>query len=195
MSSVVDFRTYVASGPVPTLVLLDLQQDSLLGARRLDHDHSARALDNCREALVHARQMGFPIAFVRRSKHASAFGPAAALTRWIDRFEPRGSEMVFERDKPSCFASPLFADVMATSGGPIVLAGFSGESACLSTAIDAFHRGHDFTFLTDASASRAVGGTDATQVHALLTQVIGLYGEVADTGRWVRSTTAKRAFR
>ncbi|MDR3468749.1 MAG: isochorismatase family protein [Xanthobacteraceae bacterium] len=195
MSSVVDFRTFLASGPVPTLVLLDLQQDCLSGARRLDLDHSARALDNCGEALTHARRMGFPIAFVRRSRRTSAPGPAAALARWIERFEPRGSEMVFERDKPSCFASPLFADVMATSGGPIVLAGFSGESACLSTAIDAFHRGYDFTFLSDASASRAVGGTEAGQVHALLTQVIRLYGDVADTGRWVRSTTAIRAYK
>lgn len=195
MSSVVDFRTYVMSGRVPTLVLLDLQQDSLLGARRLNHDHSARALENCREALAHARRMRFPIAFVRRSRGSSAFGSATELTRWIERFEPHGSEMVFERDKPSCFASPLFADVMATSGGPIVLAGFSGESACLSTVIDAFHRDHDVTFLADASASRAVGSTDALQVHALLTQVIGLYGEVADTGRWVKSTTLRWANR
>jgi len=195
MSSVIDFRAYAASGPIPTLVLLDLQQDSLSGARRLDFDLSAHALDNCREALAHARRMEFPIAFVRRSRRASSLGAAAAQARWIERFEPRGSDMVFERDKPSCFASPLFADVMATSGGPIVLAGFSGETACLSTAIDAFHRGHEFTFLSDASASRAVGGTEASQVHALLTQVIRLYGDVADTERWVRSTMARRAYR
>jgi nicotinamidase-related amidase len=139
--------------------------------------------------------MGFPVAFVRRSRYAGAFNTAAAMTRWIERFEPHGSEMVFEREKPSCFASPLFADVMATSGGPIVLAGFSGEDACLASALDAFHRGHDFTFLSDASASRTVGGTAAEQVHALLTQVIRLYGAVTDTQRWVRTTKSIRADR
>lgn len=195
MSSVFDFRAYLAPGPVPTLVLLDLQQEWLAGARRLNFDQSARALHNCREALSHARRMEFPIAFVRRSRRSGTFGAAAALARWIERFEPRGSEMVFERDKPSCFASPLFADVMATSGGRIVLAGFSGESACLSTAVDAFHRGHALTFLSDASASRGVGGADARQVHALLTEVIRLYGDVADTEGWVRSTMTRRTSR
>jgi nicotinamidase-related amidase len=192
MSSVIDIRTFFVTGPVPTLVLLDLQQDWLSGARRLDFKQSAGALRNCREALAHARHMGFPVAFVRRSKRPSA---AAAMARWIERFEPLGSDMVFERDKPSCFASPLFADVMATSGGPIVLAGFSGEAACLASALDAFHRGHEFTFLSDASASRTVGGTAADQVHALLTQVIRLYGAVTDTARWVRTTKSIRTDR
>lgn len=191
MSSVVDIRTFFASGPVPTLVLLDLQQDCIAGARGLDLDQSARALRNCRDALAHARRMGFPVAFVRRSSPTGLFSPCAAA-RWIERFEPHGSDMVFERDKPSCFASPFFADAVARS--PIVLAGFSGELACLSSAIDAFHRGHDVTFLSDASASRAVGNAAADQVHAFLTQVIRLYGAVADTARWVRNTAAAKAY-
>lgn len=195
MSSVVDIRTFFASGPVPTLVLLDLQQDWFSGARSLDPHHSTDALRNCREALAHARRMGFPVAFVRRSNGSGPFSSAAATARWIERFEPHGSDMVFERDKPSCFASPLFADVMATSGAPIVLAGFSGEAACLASALDAFHRGHDFTFLSDASASRTMGGTAADQVHALLIQVIQLYGAVTDTERWVRTTKSMRAHR
>jgi nicotinamidase-related amidase len=192
MSSVIDIRTFFTSGPVPTLVLLDLQQDWLSGARKLDFEQSAGALHNCREALAHARQMGFPVAFVRQSMESGPFRSAAATARWIERFEPRGSDMVFERDRPSCFASPLFADAMASSGGPMVLAGFSGEAACLASALDAFHRGLEFTFLSDASASRTMGGTAADQVHALLIQVIRLYGAVTETERWVRTTRSIR---
>jgi nicotinamidase-related amidase len=194
MMSVVDIRTYFASGPMPTLVLLDLQQDYLAGARRLDLDHSARALRHCREALSHARRMGFPVAFVRRAGRTGNAG-RVERSRWIEQFEPRGSEMVFDRDKPSCFSSPLFTDVMASSAGPIILAGFSGESACLSSAIDAFHRGHDFTFLRDASASRAVGGSPPDQVHDVLAEVIRLYGAVADTEQWIRATSMLKAYR
>lgn len=195
MSSVIDFRAYLASGPAPTLVLLDLQQEWLIGARQLDHDHSTRALENCGTALAHARRMGFPVAFVRRVRPGGPFAPAPPQSRWIERFEPHGSDMVFEREKPSCFASPHFADAMTSAGGPLVLAGFSGEAACLCTAIDAHHRGHDFTFLSDASASRPLGASEAGDVHLLLTQVIRLYGTVADTARWVRSTQAARACR
>jgi nicotinamidase-related amidase len=188
MTSVVDIRAFLASGASPTLVLLDLQQEYLAGARMLRLDDCTRALRNCRDALAHARRMGFPVAFVRWIGRSAFFSSATASCRWIERFEPRGSDMVFERNKPSCFSSALFAEVMAMSGGPIVLAGFSGEAACLSTAIDAFHRGHDFIFLTDASASHAVGDASADDVHAILTRIIRLYGAVADTEGWVRST-------
>ena len=190
MSSVVDIRAYLAVGPAPTLVLLDLQRDETESSHWLEAEHRARALTNCRSALAHAREMGFPVAFVRRSPDLNA---PATRARWIDRFEPRGSEMVFDRDKPSCFASALFADAIATSGGPIVLAGLSGETACLASAIDAFHRDHDFTFLSDASASHTVGDMAADQVHTLLTELIGRYGHVLQTQRWIRTTTAIQA--
>ena len=189
MSSIVDIRAFFSSAAAPTLVLLDLQQEYLAGRRMLAQKDREPALQNCRDALAHARRMDFPVAFVRWAGRSAFFNTATSNTRWIERFEPRGSDMVFERDKPSCFSCRLFADVMATSGGPIVLAGFSGETACLSTAIDAFHLGHDFIYLADASASHAVGGTSGEEVHAMLSEIIRLYGAVADTQGWVRSTT------
>jgi nicotinamidase-related amidase len=193
MSSVVDIRAFFTPGAAPTLVLLDLQQEYLAGTRMLAPKDCESALQNCHDALRHARRMGFPVAFVRWSGRSAFFNTATPYYRWIDRFEPRGSDMIFERDKPSCFSSHLFADVMANSSGPIVLAGFSGEAACLSTAIDAFHRGYDFIFLTDASASHAIGGTSGGEMHAVLTNIIRLYGAVADTQGWVRTTSAVKS--
>ena len=46
--------------------------------------------------------------------------------------------MVFDRDKPSCYSNGLFSELMEGSEGHFVLAGFAGETACLSTAIDAY---------------------------------------------------------
>ena len=64
--------------------------------------------------------------------------------------------MIFERNKPSCYASREFANAMTAGGGHFVLAGFSGEGACLATVMEAFHRDHHVTFLADASASHGL---------------------------------------
>lgn len=192
MSSIVDIRSFFAPRAAPTLVLMDMQQEYVSDSRMLAIKDNEGALRNCRSALDHARRMGFPVAFVRWSGRSTFFNAATPYYRWIDAFSPHGSEMVFERDRPSCFASPHFADVMANAGGPIVFAGFSGEGACLSSAIDAFHRGIEFVYLADASASHAIGDKAEQDVHAMLTSVIGLYGVVNSTGDWIGSTSSLR---
>lgn len=191
MTSVVDIRAYLASGPEPTLVLLDLQQDYVNGRLILPIAERESALGNCRVALAHARRTGFPVAFVRSVRRATGFAEQPT-GRWIEPFGPRGSEMVFERDKPSCFSNALFAEVMENCGGPIVLAGFAGATGCLATAVDAHHRGCDLIYLADASASHAVNGASGGETHAMLTQVIRLYAAVANTQGWVRSTSARQ---
>ncbi|MEW6642441.1 MAG: isochorismatase family protein [Pseudomonadota bacterium] len=193
MSSIVDIRSFFAPRAAPTLVLMDMQQEYVSGSRMLAIKDNSGALRNCRSALDHARRLGFPVAFVRWSGRSTFFNAATPYYRWIDDFSPHGSDMVFERDRPSCFSSPLFADVMANAGGPIILAGFSGEGACLSTAVDAFHRSIDFTFLADASASHAVGDKPEQEVHAMLSSIIGLYGVVSSTTDWIDSTLALKS--
>ena len=64
-ASIIDLRTYVDPSVVPTLVLLDLQQEYVATSRALAVPGAAAALANCRIALAHARAKGFPVAFVR----------------------------------------------------------------------------------------------------------------------------------
>ena len=99
--------------------------------------------------------------------------------------------MIFERNRPSCYASADFAEVMSAGGGSFVLAGFAGEAACLATAIDAFHRGHTVTYLADASASHALDDIAANDVHRVVSNVAGLYGDVITTRTWITRTSRK----
>lgn len=175
--SIINFRAYANPRSVPTLVLLDLQQEYIAVPRALALEHADAALEHCRAALANARAHGFPVAFMR----------------WIDGFEPQGADMIFERNRPSCYASREFAEFMGRGGQPFVLAGFAGETACLSTAIDAFHRGHSFTFLQDASASHRLDNTDADSAHRAVGDIIRLYGEVLDTRSWIHATEFAQA--
>jgi len=186
--SVVNFRAYANPRTVPTLVLLDLQQEYVSPPRALALEGAPAALEHCRAALEHARACGFPVAFLRWIDNAPFFNPNSRFARWIEGFEPHGCDMIFERNRPSCYAAREFAEFMGKSGQPFVIAGFAGETACLSTAVDAFHRGHSFTFLADASASHQLDNSDAQGAHRAVTDIMRLYGEVLDTRSWINAT-------
>jgi nicotinamidase-related amidase len=191
MSSVIDLRAYVNPSVIQTLVLVDLQQEYIATPRVLALEETKGALANCRAALAHARAMGLPVAFARWIDRTPLFNKATRFSRWIEGFEPHGVDMIFERNRPSCYASKDFDEVMGSGGGNFVLAGFAGEAACLATAIDAFHRGHNVTFLADASASHALDDITADEVHRVVAGVAGLYGDVITTRNWIARTSRR----
>ena len=191
MSTVIDLRAYVNPSVVQTLVMVDLQQEYVASPRVLALENTKGVLANCRAALAHARAGGMPVAFVRWIDRTPLFNKATRFSRWIEGFEPHGVDMIFERNRPSCYASTDFAEVMGDGGGNFVLAGFAGEAACLSTAIDAYHRGHKITYLADASASHALDDVSAKDVHRVVSNVAALYGEVMTTRGWIASTSRR----
>lgn len=190
MRNVVNLRSYANAPPIPTLVLMDLQQEYIASPRLFSIPRAEKALENCGRALAHSRRLGLPVAFLRMVGRSPFFNPALSYSNWIDGFEPLASEMVFERSKPSCYANREFAHAMTEGGGHFVLAGFSGEAGCLATAVEAFHHGHRVTYLTDASASLALNRIPASAVHETVAQLIGLYGEVTTTQEWISEQTA-----
>jgi nicotinamidase-related amidase len=190
VNKVIDIRAFADPTSVPILVFIDLQQEYIADSRALALSTSSNALRQCRKALMHARAIGLPIAFVRWVGRSPFFNQSTKFASWIEGFEPTGSDMVFERSLPSCYASERFHEVVDSSGGNIVLAGFAGETACLSTAIDAFHRGHRATYLADASASHSLDGIAESQVHPIISKVVGVYGDVIQTAQWICATSS-----
>jgi hypothetical protein len=94
-----------------------------------------------------------------------AFANSSSLP--IAGFEPNRNEMVFGRASRSCYSCEPFTAPINQSPGGIVLAGFAGESACLTTLMGVFrrnHRNHKVTYLSDASASCALDEMSADDV-------------------------------
>jgi nicotinamidase-related amidase len=190
MRNIINLRSYANKAVVPTLVLLDLQQEYIASPRLFAIPDVEAALENCRAVLRHARRAGLPVAFLRMVGRSPFFNPVLSYSRWISGFEPLNSDMVFERNKPSCYASREFANAMTSGGGHFVLAGFSGEGACLATVMEAFHRDHQVTFLADASASHGLDQIAPQSVHETVVQLIGLFGEVATASQWISEQTS-----
>lgn len=192
MSSVVSLRNFVNSSSVPIVVFVDVQKEYQAKPRMLAIPEIDEALENCRRVLEHCRSIGLPIAFVRFLDDSAFFNRATAFARWIDGFEPQRNEMIFERSSPSCYACEPFTSLINQCRGGFVLAGFAGESACLSTLIDAYHRNHKAVFLHDASASHALDDVSAVDVHRTVTKISGIYGEVYETSEWIAATLPRK---
>jgi nicotinamidase-related amidase len=188
VSSVVNLRVFANSASVPTVVFVDMQQEYLAAPRMLAIADIDLALSNCRRILLHCRTIGLPVAFTRFVGESAFFNSASPFGRWIEGFEPQRNEMIFERSSPSCYASERFTAMMGQSPGGFVIAGFAGESACLSTLVDAHHRRHRAIFLHDASASHALDDISAADVHRVVSKISGVYGEVYETSEWIAST-------
>lgn len=187
-TNVIKFRRDAGPLIVPTIVMIDLQREYVATPRLMVLPDVERALANCRMLLAYARGMGFPVAFTRQVRRTPFYNAGTRISQWIEGFSPLPTEMVFEREMPSCYDSEEFGRVMDDGiGSELVIAGFAGESACLSTIIDAHHRGHGVTFLADASASHALAAA-SSDVHALLSKVLSLYGTVTTTAKWIDAT-------
>jgi nicotinamidase-related amidase len=186
--SVVNLRDFKEWRGTPTLVLVDLHRSWLDVANDVAGEDISSALANCRVALCHARTYGMPVAFVRLIDEPVRFGDPVRFPVWFDGFEPNRMDMVFDRQKPSCYANADFADMADHIGGHCVLAGLFGETSCLSTVVDAHHRNHRFTYLADASASRAVQGVSPASVHETVAGIVALYAGVESTQAWIRRT-------
>ena len=192
MNSVIDLRTYVSASNSRLLVMVDLQEKNY---DELAHDRASdlrRSLENCMSAIRHARNLGLPIAFTRQTDSSESI-ERSAQSAWISGFKPKRSDMVFERQQPSCYTNQLFEDVVSRIGS-FAIAGLA-EEACLATAIDASHRGHHVTFLSDASASRGRHDTDAKDVHILTTKAIELFADSVETRRWLAATSPRKGHR
>ena len=195
MSTVVDLRKFRDRGRVPTLVLVDLHHDLFDLFEVSEQAGPARAIENCAALLDHARACGFPVAFTRRMTTPTALGAVPTYPRWIDGFEPQRSDMVFDRWRPSCYASPEFAEIAEHLGGNFVLAGQAGELSCLSTTVDALHRDQRPTVITDALVTH--GGREllpATMERALA-HILSLYAETDTTQGWMIATSRRLRMR
>lgn len=190
--SVIHFLNHKRQDEPPILVLAGLHQAPLseFEPHLLDD-----VLRNCETLLASARAVHMPVAFVRCVVPVRALSEPQAYPAWLRGFEPRRNDMVFDVAKPSCYSNIDFAQAMEYSNGHFAIAGLPGETTCLATGIDAHHRHHRFTYLSDASACRNNGPVPASLFQASVSQVMSIYGSVMGSAEWRGSFMLNRGVR
>ena len=189
MAAVIDFLDFKNCETLPTLVLVGLHQHPEGDGG--NHAGYNRMLANCRAVLDRAKAYDIPIAHARRL-YPKGVSDRLRYPPWIAGFEPMRSDMVFDLLQPSCYSNAEFSRAMDHSGGDFAIAGMFGETTCLSTAIDAHHRRHKFTYLADATICRSNKTIPAPIFHEAVAQVMAVYGTVSDGSKWSRLLPRRR---
>ncbi len=182
MSEIIELDQYRWRA-APPVVFVDMCQDRLESEEGYGLRELTPVLAKCRHLLKEARVRHWPVAFVR-PPHASS-GPRNRGARWIEGFEPKRNDMVFDRVGPSCYSSEEFADAMNDCGRVFVLAGFSVESTVLATLIDAAQNNHFVGLVRDASATRPLPGHDAAESHEAVVAVASRFGTIVTADHWI----------
>lgn len=163
----------------PLIVFIDLQNEYITEGRAHYIKDIDECLENCRRLLDAARTHNLPIAHFRQTRQSQHFNKQTAFADWIDGFRPRANEMVFERELPSCYSSEAYCAFLNNLCEPrVALAGLTGETACLSTAIDGFHRSHKINYVFDCSMTPAFTNLPEHAAHEFVSEIISLYAAI-----------------
>lgn len=167
----------------PLLVCANLQNETA-PAEHWQADARA-ALDRCAALLTRWREQRWPVAHLRRIARPSWFDPQRDQGDWIDGFRPRPGELTFEHALPSAFSSRRFAEYIRNiRPSPNLVVGCSLDQTILATAIEGYHRGHQFHVVDDAvlcaPRAKAPGekapGAPAPH-HDIVLQILQVFGE------------------
>jgi nicotinamidase-related amidase len=166
----------------PILCFVDLQLEYVSPGRALAVDETEPWMGNCRKLLRFGREQRLPIAHFRQLRRGGFLNPATGFAGWIEEFRPRPSEMVFERDMPSCYSATGFPAMTENIDNPIlVISGLTSSGACLATSLDSFHRKHVSCFISDASWSQPLGFASGHEANAFSGEIIRQYSDVMST--------------
>ena len=132
----------------PLLICANLQREALPA----DNSNDPRpALARCAALLTRWREQCWPVAHLRRIARPSWFDQRLRQLDWVDGFNPRPGELTFEHALPSAFSSTRFAEYARNvRPSPNFLIGCALDETILATAIDGYHRGHQFHVIEDA---------------------------------------------
>jgi nicotinamidase-related amidase len=172
----------------PLLLLVDLQEEYLTKGRASYIESAPEALKNCSLLLDLARRHTWPVAHTRWLRRGNRFNPTLRFSEWVPAFRPQTMDMVFERGAASCYADQSFRAMMEAGGGdPVILAGFTGSVSCLATLIQGASQGHEYIFVSDASASPASGDRSETEAHQCAAFIAAQHVKVARTCEFLRT--------
>ena len=177
-----DVNAGYETGETPLLIAIEIQREYTTPGRPYFMEGIDESLENCRRILAHARDQNWTVAHVRHEQPGSVFGQSHTATQFVKGFEPLPHEYLFTKGNFSCYSDPGFEKFMETSRPEqVYLIGYSSPMCCLSTIVEGYHRGHELSFVTDASLARATPNAEEKTAHMHATHIISFYANLVET--------------
>ena len=167
------------------ILAIDIQNEYITEGRPFNIRGIESSLYNARSIIETARKNGVPVWHVKHEQHEknkNVFVKGAALSKFVDGFQPLQDEYCFTKDMYSCFSSDEFTKKMAEEKpDEIVIIGYGTSMCCTCTIIDGIHRGYNFTLIEDATASRGFPHATEEEMHRSAINVLTQYAKIQKT--------------
>lgn len=164
------------------LVLVDVQKEYTTEGRPFCLETIGPSLENLRKLQAHAREKGWRVVHIRHQQNSEYFTYHGEFSEFIEGFEPIEGEVVMIKSDFSCFSSPDFqALVDRLRNRELILCGYSATMCCLSTLIDAHHRGYEFTFVSDATCAKRTKRFGEQDMKEHVVDIASAYAKMATT--------------
>lgn len=167
---------------MPVLVIVDAQKEYVTPGRPFCLETIGPSLENLGRLLNHARSKGWKIIHVRHEQNAECFTYGSPYGEFIDGLEPGPGEESVAKSNFSCFSSRDFQALMEKfRHEDIYVCGYGTTMCCLSTMIDAHHRGYDFTFVKDATCAKRTARFGEQDMKEHIIDIMAAFGRQITT--------------
>lgn len=174
------------------LLVIDVQREYFDGA--LTVRHPAGHLGNILGAMDAAQKANVPVVVIRHHQpdpDSPLFRLGGAMWQLHDEVESRPRDALIDKQLPGSFTNTPLDDFLRERGiDTVCVAGYMTQICCDTTAREAFHRGYQVEFLSDATGTLDVankaGSVTAEQLHeSILVAQQMFISDVIDTKTWL----------
>lgn len=174
------------------LIVIDVQREYFDGAFPIRHP--VGHLDRILEVMDVAQKANIPTVVVRHHQpdpESPVFRKGSELWQLLDEVESRPRDVLIDKQLPGSFTNtPLDQFLKERNIDTVSIAGYMTQICCDTTARQAFHRGYQVEFLSDATGTLDVankaGSVTAEQLHeSILVAQQMFISDVIDTATWM----------
>lgn len=158
------------------LVLIDIQKEYITKGRPYYLNGIEDSLDKAKACLKYARRNNYKIIHVKHIQNGEIFSKDNHFSDFIDGFEPLNNECVITKSNFSSYSNKEFTNTVGNSD--LYIVGHGSTMCCLSTTIDAYHRGNKVFFISDASYAKKTPIADEKAMHLYATEIIKSFATV-----------------
>lgn len=175
---------------MPVLILVDVQKEYVAEGRPFCLETIKESLDNCQKLLQHARKNSWKVIHLRHEQNAECFARGSQFSEFIDGFEPIDGEISLIKSDFSCFTASEFTALMDKyRHEDIVLAGYGATMCCLSTLVDAHHRGLEFYFVKDATCAKRTPNFGEQDMKKHVLEILTAFSTLVTTEQVLAKST------
>lgn len=174
------------------LLIIDVQNEYFTGG--LPVSHPKGSLDNILSVAKAAKQSGIPVALIQHTA-LDDDSPVFAMGSegWVlhPKVAALDYEVLIEKRLPGSFTVTGLGPWLEKWGvDTVVITGYMSQMCCDTTARQAFHRGLDVEFISDATAtldiSNDAGSITAEELHrAVLVTQASRFSKVLSSKEWI----------